>query len=257
MIYGDNSGDIPVPSISAILQSSNLYAYCTNDPVNRCDPLGLAIRQLTELAAERGLSVSWNGGSGSNWAVSVGGYTFTLNQQYSNGDYSLYMNGYVQDAGMLSLHSSDNKVYIDDGLFDSTINDGSSAIDEGWMIDAAAVSLVVGVKGGILIAKGISAANAAGVGATVLGSYPYYLDKAQELGARVFSVPTDIWNTMTREEQWIMNKQFLDESISKGHQFIMSNSANLAKPGTFFYEEVQYLLEQGYKIVDDGMRMIK
>ena len=129
-----------------------------NNPVNAWDPTGLVVRKLTELAAERGLSVSWNGGSGSNWAVSVSGYTFTLNRQYENGDYSLYLNGLAQDAGQLSLHSDDNKVYIDDGLFDCTIDDGSSSIDEGWMIDVAAVGVVVLAKGGKKIVKGAAKA---------------------------------------------------------------------------------------------------
>ena len=33
MIFGDNAGDNPVPSISAIMQSVNLYGYCANNPM--------------------------------------------------------------------------------------------------------------------------------------------------------------------------------------------------------------------------------
>ena len=38
MIYGDDNGK--VPSISAIMQSCNLYVYCGNNPILRIDPTG-------------------------------------------------------------------------------------------------------------------------------------------------------------------------------------------------------------------------
>jgi hypothetical protein len=39
IIYGDNpSSDKPVPSIVAIKQASNLYAFCTNNPIIYADP---------------------------------------------------------------------------------------------------------------------------------------------------------------------------------------------------------------------------
>ena len=39
MIYGDNGGN-GFPNIAAILQSSNLYAYCGSNPILRIDPTG-------------------------------------------------------------------------------------------------------------------------------------------------------------------------------------------------------------------------
>ncbi len=43
MIYGDkeyNVGEIKIPDMNAIVQSSNLYAYCMNNPMNFVDPSG-------------------------------------------------------------------------------------------------------------------------------------------------------------------------------------------------------------------------
>jgi RHS repeat-associated protein len=96
-----------------------------------------------------------------------------------------------------------------------------------------------------------------GTKTTVLGSYPTYIDFANKIGARVFSISTDVWNKMTSTEQWAANKKFLDESIAKGHSFILSNNAYNAKEGTYFYKEIEYLLSKGYKIINDGFKLIK
>ena len=44
MIYGDNPDeDNPVPNMSAIMQSSNLFVYCVNNPVMLMDPSGMTM----------------------------------------------------------------------------------------------------------------------------------------------------------------------------------------------------------------------
>ena len=45
MVYGDKESkdeEIKIPDVNAIMQSSNLYAYCMNNPVKYVDPSGLS-----------------------------------------------------------------------------------------------------------------------------------------------------------------------------------------------------------------------
>ena len=58
MIYGDNNTGIP--SMQAIMQSSNLYVYCTSNPINFVDPLGL-VEVLLRFAIESNGGKVWQG----------------------------------------------------------------------------------------------------------------------------------------------------------------------------------------------------
>ncbi len=49
------------------------------------------------------------------------------------------------------------------------------------------------------------------------------MNMAGELGARRFSIPTNIWNRMTSAEQWAANQKFLDRMITRGDGIILSN----------------------------------
>ena len=58
-------------------------------------------------------------------------------------------------------------------------------------------------------------------------------------------------------DQWKLNQEFLYESILRGHEFILCANAYSVDIHLIFYAEIQYLLSQGYRIVDAGWRMIK
>ncbi len=66
-------------------------------------------------------------------------------------------------------------------------------------------------------------AIAAKTGTTVLGKYPDYINLAEQLGAKRFNVPTNIWNKMSAAEQWGANQKFLDRMIMRGDKVILSN----------------------------------
>jgi hypothetical protein len=91
----------------------------------------------------------------------------------------------------------------------------------------------------------------------VLGSYPGYIELADQLAARRFSIPVNIWNSMTPEQQWAANVKFLDRMISRGDNIVLSTSAFNAKAGTTFYRELQYLYSKGYKVSSGGMLLSK
>jgi len=91
---------------------------------------------------------------------------------------------------------------------------------------------------------------------TVLGSYPDYIKLSDRLGARRFEMPMDVWNKLSPSQRWTANRKYLDRMISKGDEVILSNPVSSAQPGTTFLKEIQYLRSRGYRISDDGLRMI-
>jgi hypothetical protein len=86
-------------------------------------------------------------------------------------------------------------------------------------------------------------------GTTVLGKYPDYINLASELGARRFNVPINIWNKMTPAEQWAANVRFLDRTLMRGDNIILSNRVtNINNVTGSFRKELEYLMDKGIKI---------
>ncbi len=92
---------------------------------------------------------------------------------------------------------------------------------------------------------------------TVLGHYPDYIKLADKLGARKFSIPEKIWNKMTEAERWEANKKFLDRAIFRGDDVILSNPAQTTRLGSAFANEIKYLLQNGYKVVEKGWKLTR
>lgn len=105
-------------------------------------------------------------------------------------------------------------------------------------------------------AKGIT--QAAKTGQTVLGKYPDYINFAKQLGARVFDIPMGIWDKMSDAEKWAANVKFLDRLIARGDEIILSNPVkNVNEVTGSFRKELDYLIQQGYRLSEDGTRMTK
>jgi hypothetical protein len=92
---------------------------------------------------------------------------------------------------------------------------------------------------------------------TVLGRYPYYVNLAEQLGADYFQVDPAEWDAMSAEEQWAANRNFLDQAIARGDNFLLSTGLNSARSGTWFLREIRYLMYQGYTFDSTGYWMIK
>ena len=89
----------------------------------------------------------------------------------------------------------------------------------------------------------------------VLGSYPLYTKVAEAIdGGRAFSVPEDIWNEMSADEQWAANRTFLDRGISNGDPFLVATGG---RPwGAGLNQEVNYLLNNGYDWTSNGLGLV-
>ena len=98
---------------------------------------------------------------------------------------------------------------------------------------------------------------ATGSSATVLGRYPVYLEYASRVNANVFNIAKSTWDTMSNVARWAANQAFLYKAVQAGQKFTLTANAYKAKPGTYFYKEIQFLLNHGYKIVEYGWAMVK
>ncbi len=100
--------------------------------------------------------------------------------------------------------------------------------------------------------------DAAKGGQTVLGKFPDYLKLADEIGAKRFNIPMDVWNKMTKAEQWAANQKFLDRMIARGDEIVLSNPVkDINNVSGAFRQELNYLIEKGFRLSEDGTRMIK
>ena len=95
-------------------------------------------------------------------------------------------------------------------------------------------------------------------GTTILGKYPKYVELAEEIGARYFNVPSNIWAKMSPSEQWAANVKFLDRMIARGDKIVLATQVKSIKEVTGAYrQELDYLVSKGYKLTSDGLRLVK
>ncbi|HEY9897856.1 MAG TPA: RHS repeat-associated core domain-containing protein [Pantanalinema sp.] len=155
-------------------------------------------------------------------------------------------------AGNVGLALS-SLVQDDESLLSTALALTPGSVFEAAGAGVAAVGSQVAERFGFSALK--SAASQAGK--TVLGHYPEYMELAENIGARAFEIPADVWNRMSKAEQWTANQKFLDRMISRGDDILLATPLNKVKPGSYFARELEYLSGKGYKPNADGSRLVR
>jgi hypothetical protein len=133
---------------------------------------------------------------------------------------------------------------------------GTSVGTAGGMLGESITSLLPGAAVGTAATSVPQIQQAVQRGKIVLGHYPEYIEKARELDARIFNIPSHIWSRMSDVERWAANQKFLDRAIARGDDVILATNAAAARAGSWFARELEYLATKGYRVAEDGMKMI-
>jgi hypothetical protein len=88
-------------------------------------------------------------------------------------------------------------------------------------------------------------------GDTVLGRFPGYITKALSKGASYFDIGSE-WDRLLAEgvDPWDLNQHFLDTRIAAGDRMLLSVPKNDVLPGTYLAREIGYLVDNGYRWVN-------
>lgn len=87
------------------------------------------------------------------------------------------------------------------------------------------------------------------------GAETAYTNVAKNMDAQYFQL--DNWEELASkysdDEIWKINQKFLDIETSSGREIYLShNPEDYIGDGTFYSKEIQYLIDNGYKFVNEG-----
>ena len=102
-------------------------------------------------------------------------------------------------------------------------------------------------------------AASAATATRVIGKYPKYLELAEQIGAKRFNIPEQIWERMSDTERLAANNTFLDRGILRREAFRSTERISdvlKTKGFSWLRHEVDYLLNAGYRVAQDGYTLI-
>jgi RHS repeat-associated protein len=250
-------------------QSWNRYTYTLGDPVNYNDPGGTTTCDASggncydSVTVYSDGSSSWSdippgglpvsGGAGLHLSM-PSQYSIQTWQKYASLQLQLYETAQATGCPRGETRQGNGSC---DLQLDSTALQVISLINQmnpGGFINAMGLAM-----GGAIAAGDMALAAADGAwlieasnNTILLGRYADgYVNLGGIVGANTFSIPQATWETMTAAQQLAANQAFLDAAIANNSTIMFSSNPALASASSGLGWEYQYLVQQGFKVVQD------
>jgi RHS repeat-associated protein len=245
-------------------QTWNRYAYLRGNPLNTTDFLGLWHCGGGDTEDRRDITESDCIALGGSWSSDPEDFSENLTFSGNPTDSILLSDSGQQDPGTFlpGNYGALNTITGVDSS-DVAIGDNSAALAPAMNAGASFINFYVGTSvaiegGAFAVATGagpLTTVAARGLGwiygltgsgtGVVLGRDPEYLNAAKALGANALNVSNRIYNFLVNSgDWWTLNEAFLQASIFRGQQFLLSN-APLGQGGSNFAMELEYLTNRG------------
>jgi RHS repeat-associated protein len=234
----------------------NLYAYVGNNPLNATDPSGMfgdgpGDIGCTHHGCDPNMAGDWQDAA---IAYILAFYTTAMEP-------AELVTSVLSEEFQITVTSPEASTRIEVGAIragQSSAIAAELAVGGGGTRRVATAVAPEALRQGVLAtARAVIFARGAGRGRIVLGHWPEYVDAARASGAGRFDIGTTLWNALSANDRWMLNRQFLDAAIARGDDILMATPPNRIRPGSHLDNEVKYLEELGYRYDDAAEAMVR